>query len=262
MPKVLLSLALTVALQIPDAAVAQTSANAELAPTGTLRVGMNAANTTLVSQTPDGHVSGISVDLGKFIAAKLGVPYEPVLYPGSAAYTESFVKGGWDIIVTGRNAFAATMVDFSADVILIDFRFVAASGRQFVDAGQVDRAGTRIAVARNASADEYLSRTLKSAELVRTDGDIAAAIDLLRTNKADVYATVTDTALAISRQVPGASIVPGAFNTVGFAVAIPKGRSAVARDRLAQIVIEAKAAGLLQEAIDKSGLRGVRVAPD
>ena len=262
MRKILLSLALTVAVQMPDAALAQTGAIAEIAPTGTLRVGMNAANTTLVTRTPDGHVAGLAVDLGKFIAGKLSAAYEPVLYPGSAAYTDSFAKGGWDIIVTGRNAFAATMVDFSADVILIDFLFVAAPGRQFADASHVDRAGIRIGVARNASADEYLARTLMSAELVRTAGDIAAGIDLLRTDKADIYATVTDTALAIANRLPGATIIPGAFNTVGFAVAIPKGRSSVARDRLAQIVSEAKAAGILQQAIDRSGLKGVRVAPD
>ena len=74
MRKILLSLALTVAVQMPDAALAQTGANAEIAPTGTLRVGMNAANTTLVTQTTDGQVAGLSVDLGKFIAGKLGVP--------------------------------------------------------------------------------------------------------------------------------------------------------------------------------------------
>ena len=163
MRRILLSLVLIVAVQLPDAAFAQTNANAEIAPTGTLRVGMNAANATLVTRTPDGRVAGISVDLGKFIAGKLGVPYEPVLYPGSAAYTESFGKGGWDIIVTGRNAFAASMVDFSADVIVIEFVFVAAPGRQFADASRVDRAGIRVGVARNASADEYLGRKLSGA---------------------------------------------------------------------------------------------------
>ena len=262
MRRILLSLTLAVAVQMPDAALTQTAENAEIAPTGKLRVGMNSANTTLVTRTPDGRVAGISVDLATFIAGKLGVPYEPVLYPGSEAYTASFGQGAWDLIVTGRNAFAATMVDFSADVILIEFLFVAAPGRQFADASHVDRAGIRIGVARNASADEYLGRTLTSAELVRTAGDIAAGIDLLRNNKADMYATVTDTAIAMADRLPGARIIPGVFNTVGFAVAMPKGRSSVAKGRLAQIVSEAKAAGILQRAIDSSGLRGVRVAPD
>ena len=259
---ILLSLAMTVAIQMPDAAWAQTGGSIEIAPTGTLRVGMNAANTTLVSRTPDGQVAGLSVDFGKFIAGKLGVPFEPVLYPGSAAYTDSFAKGGWDIIITGRNAFAATMVDFGPDVILIEYVFVAAPGRQVVDASHVDRAEIRIGVARNASADEYLARTLKSAKLVRTAGDIAAGIELLRAGKADFYATVTDTALAIVNSLPGAALVAGAFNTVGFAVAIPKGRLALARNRIAQIVSEAKESGFVQQAIDKSGARGVRVAPN
>jgi ABC-type amino acid transport substrate-binding protein len=68
---------------------------------------MNAANATLVTRAADGSVSGISVDLGKFIAEKLGLAFEPVVYATAAAYTESFGKGDWDIIVTGRNAFAA-----------------------------------------------------------------------------------------------------------------------------------------------------------
>jgi polar amino acid transport system substrate-binding protein len=188
--------------------------------------------------------------------------YEPVVYASPATYTESFGKGEWDIIVTGRNAFAAKMLDFSPDVILIESVFVAAPGREFADAGHVDRTGIKIGVARNASADVFLSVTLKSAELVRVAGDTATAIDLLRTGKADMYATITDDALLIADRLPGARIIPGVFNTVGFAVAIPKGRSSAAQSRLAQIVNDAKAAGIVQKAIEKAGRKGVRVAPD
>jgi ABC-type amino acid transport substrate-binding protein len=107
---------------------AQINVNSEIAPTGKLRVGMNAANATSVTRAADGILSGISVDLGNSIAEKRGLAFEPVVYGTAAAYTESFGKGDWDIIVTGRNAFDAKMVDFSADVILIDFLFVAAPG--------------------------------------------------------------------------------------------------------------------------------------
>ena len=262
MRKILLSIALVIAVHISGGALAQTTVNTEIAPAGKLRVGMNAANATLVTRTADGNVSGISVDLGKFIAEKLGMSYEPVVYASAGPYTESFGKGEWDIIVTGRNAFAAKMVDFSPDVILIEYVFVAAPGREFADAGQVDRAGIKIGVGRNASADVFLSRTLKSAELVRVAGDIAVVIDLLRTGNADMYATITDNALGIADRLPGARIIPGVFNTVGFAVAIPKGRSSAAQSKLRQIVNDAKAAGIVQKAIEKSGLKGVRVAPE
>jgi polar amino acid transport system substrate-binding protein len=234
----------------------------EIAPTGKLRVGMNGANPTLVTRTADGSVSGISVDLGRFIAEKLGLAFEPVVYATAAAYTESFGKGEWDIIVTGRNAFAAKMLDFSADVILIDFVFVAAPGREFANAGQVDQPGIKIGVGRNNSGDVFLSRTLKSAELVRGGGDTATGIDLLRTGGADLYATITAGALDIVAGLPGARVIPGVFETVTFAVAIPQGGSDPAQSKLMQIVNDAKATGMVQETIEKSGLKGARVAPN
>jgi hypothetical protein len=39
---------------------------------------------------------------------------------------------------------------------------------------------------------------------------------------------------------PGAKVVPGVFNTVRAAVALPKGRSAATRARLVEIITEAK----------------------
>jgi polar amino acid transport system substrate-binding protein len=216
----------------------------------------------LVTRTADGNVRGISVDLGKFIAEKLGMAYEPVVYASAATWTESFGKGEWDIGVTGRNATVGKLLDFGPDVILIESVFVAAPGLEFTHASQVDRTGVKIGVARNASADVFLSRTLKSAEIVRVGGDTSSAIDALRSGNVDMYATLTENASIVAERLPGAKIIPGVFNTVGFAVVMPKGRSSIAQTKLTQIVNDAKAAGIVQEAITKSGLKGVRVAPD
>jgi hypothetical protein len=46
------------------------------------------------------------------------------------------------------------------------------------------------------------------------------------------------------------------------AVALPKGRSVAAQAWLAKIVKEAKAAGLVQKAIEQARVKGVRVAPN
>lgn len=213
---------------ISTVTTAQTSVITEIAPTGKLRVGMNAANANLVTRAADGSVSGVSVDLGKFIAEKLGLEFEPVVYPAAAAFTASFGKEEWDIIVTGRNPLAAKSVDFMQDVLLIDYMFIAAPGREFANAGQVDRPGIRIGVNRNASADAFLSRTLKSAELVRIAGGRATAIDLLRTGKIDLYAGTASSALKIADSLPGTKII-GTFRSVAFAVSIPKGRSSEAQ---------------------------------
>ena len=239
---------------------AQTNMNSEIAPTGKLRVGINGSNPTLYVRAADGSPSGIAADLGRFIAARLGIPFEPVVYATAGTFPASFGKGEWDIIVTGRNPHAAKFVDFMPDVILIDYVLLAAPGREFADTGQVDRAGVRIGAPRGASADAFLSQRLKSAELVRLAADANSVIGMLRDGKLDLYATGIDAVQVIANGLPGSKII-GTFETVTFAISTPKGISPAARSRLTQIVNEAKAAGIVQKAIDNSGRKGVRAAP-
>jgi polar amino acid transport system substrate-binding protein len=66
----------------------------------------------------------------------------------------------------------------------------------------------------------------------------------------------------IADGLPGAKIVPGAFNNELSSVALPKGRSSAAQGKLAEIVNEAKRTGIVQKAIEQVGLRGVLVAPN
>ena len=61
----------------------------EITPTGKFRVGLNGSNATHVIVNADGTISGLSADLGNFIARKLSVPFEPVLYASSAPFTRS-----------------------------------------------------------------------------------------------------------------------------------------------------------------------------
>ena len=232
----------------------------EIAPTGKFRVGMNANNATLVIRNADGTVSGLSTDLGRFIAARLGVPFEAVVYESSTPFTASFGKTEWDIILTGKNAVVAKLVDFSADLFLIEYVYVAAPGREFANPAAVDAPGIRIAAPRNASADVFLSRNLKAAELIRVDGDLAVGVEMLRAGKADVYTTNLNGGRKMVARMPEAKIV-GAFHTVTFSVAMQKGRTAAALDRLTGLVNEAKAAGVLQRALDKADAQGVRILP-
>jgi len=89
------------------------------------------------------------------------------------------------------------------------------------------------------------------------------AIELLRDGKADVFGADSGLIDAIASGYPGAKVVPGAFNTVRVAVALPKGRSNAAQARLAEILTQAKRSGIVQKAIEQAGLKnGVRVAPD
>ena len=219
----------------------------EITPTGRFRVGMNGSNATLVHRNADGTVSGLSADLGRFIADRLGVPFEAVVYASSAPFTESFGKSEWEIVLTGRNPFAATKVDFLSDLFLIDYVYVAARGDQFSGIADVDRPGVRIAVPLNASAQAFLSGRLVNAELVRVAGDNGAALELLRSGQADVYASSIQNSMEIASLIPGARVL-GTFETVTFAASVRKGTPSAVQARLAELVSEAKAAGLVRTA--------------
>jgi polar amino acid transport system substrate-binding protein len=262
MPRFLLALILAVAIQAPDAVLAEPTISSEIAPAGKLRAAMIGANPVLVKKNPDGSLVGVAPALGKFIAGKLGLAFEPVLYADAASYSRSFGTGAWDVAIGFRRASEAHLADYSPDFIAVVHRFVAAPGREFADAGAADRTGVRIAVIRDGAADRHLTRALKSAALVRIPFGPDAAAAVLREGRADLYGSNAEIVEAVAARLPGAKLVPGEFHSQPMAVALPKGRSPAAQARLAELVQEARRAGLIEKALAEAGVKGVRIALD
>jgi polar amino acid transport system substrate-binding protein len=254
-------LAMLLGLTTASWAVAQTPVDAELAPQGRIRVAMIGANPVLVTKKPDGTLAGVSMDLGSFIAAKLGAQLVPVVYADPNTYSQSFGKGEWDIAIGPKRTSDAAVVDFSPDFMLVDNIYIEAPGKDFADAAQVDRPGVKIGVALDGAPDKFLTGAVRSATIVRLPGQVSDAVEALRDGKADAYGSNGEFVYAIAAKLPGAKIVPGAFTTVHMAVLVPKGRSVAAVDRLSEIVKAAIAAGIPQQAIERQQLKGVRPTP-
>ena len=122
-----------------------------------------------------------------------------------------------------------------------------------------DQPGVRIATPRGDASDLRLSRMLKRAELIRAD-TIPATFDLLRAGQADVLAGVRPGLLERSARMPGYRVLEDRFGVILVAALVPKGQAG----RLAYIsefIEQAKASGLVQQTIERAGLRGVQVAP-
>jgi polar amino acid transport system substrate-binding protein len=251
-----LCLALAALLLLPTAAAAQDALRTEIAPGGKLRVALIGVRV----------LGGVGEPVGKFVAERLGLPFEAVTYPNPQAYEESFAAPAWDIAIGPRVLAPADKADVTPDAWLIELLYLAAAGRTFSTAGEVDRSGVKIGTIQNSPSDRFLSRTLKSATLVRlplSPKFPADAIDMLRGGAVDAFGADSGLIAAISGGFPEGKIVPGAFNTVRVALALPKGRSAAALKRLAELLSEAKRTGVVQKAIDQASLTtGVRVAQD
>ena len=241
---------------------AQQTPAAEIAPSGSLRVGFQIGSPILAKRAPDGSVNGVVVDLAKFIAEKLGTAYVPVVYGNQESYAQSFGKDEWDIVIGVRSRLAEEMTDMSPDFMVADAMYIAGPGREFADATSIDRPGVKVGVSQGGGSDQILSRTLKSAQVVRVPGGVRNAVEALHTGAADVWAANPVTLQEIEDALPGSKIVPGAWTTGRYAASLPKGRSAAAQNKLAEIVSEAKRTGLVQRAIDRAGFKGVRVAPE
>lgn len=253
---------LLIATLIPKVTFAQPAISSEIAPLGKLRVAMNGGNPVLIKRASDGKIiGGVAFEVGKFIAEKIGVTLELTPYLDSGTFTQSYGKGEWDIGIGPPIKLAAEKADFVSVLLLVDHVYTAAPGQEFADATQVDRPGVKIGVGLNSAQDVFLSRMLKSAELVRMPGGRTDAIETLRSGRANLWASNATQAQRIIGGLSGATVVPGAFNQDLSSIALPKGRSPAAQGRLAEIVNEAKRTGIVQKAIEQAGLKGVRVAP-
>jgi len=68
-----------------------------LAPTGKLRVGLYLSPVQVIKAPASGEMKGVGFDLGKEFARRMGIPFEPVVYPSIGALVDNARTGQWDI---------------------------------------------------------------------------------------------------------------------------------------------------------------------
>lgn len=246
-------------------ATMQTSATPEtreaLAPTGKLRVAFLVTAPTHATKDPaSGELKGPAVDLGREMARRIGVPFEPVAYTSFPPILAGAKSGEWDIAMMGMSSERAQNVDFTAPYMIVEFGYLVPNGSSMSTVADVDRPGVRIAVLEKSSPDAYLSRTLRNAAVVRMP-TLAETVQALRAGKADAAYGTKAGMLSQSVNLPGSRVLEGQFGGEETAIAVPKGRQ-VSAAYARQFVEAAKSEGLIKSAIEKAQLRGVIVAPN
>jgi polar amino acid transport system substrate-binding protein len=172
---------------------------------------------------------------------------------------ECLKAGACDVALMGAERSRAVEVDFSPPVVHLDYTCLVPAGSEIRTVAGADRPGIRIAVVRNHASTLALGRMLEHAEQIAVEVP-DAALDLLRSGRADVFASVRPALMEYSARLPGSRVLEDryGFNPVVMAVAKDQaGRLAF----ISEFIEEAKASGLVQRAIEGSGVRGVHVAP-
>ena len=236
-------------------------ARAELAPTGVLRAGINMSNFLLVTgKTPEGDPEGVSPDMARAVAERLGVPLRLVPFKSPGELADAAVEDVWDIGNIGAEPERAKHIAFSPAYVEIEATYLVPAGSPIQRVDEVDREGVRIAVSARSAYQLWLSDNIRHAELVMAKG-IDASFDAFVEQKLDALAGLRPRLVDDVNKLPGARVLDGKFTAVQQAIGTKRDREAGAAF-LRDFVEEAKASGLVASLIEKHGVTGrLTVAP-
>ncbi|HVF64225.1 MAG TPA: ABC transporter substrate-binding protein [Casimicrobiaceae bacterium] len=232
---------------------------AELGPTGKLRAAINFGNPILANRDANGEPRGVSVDLAREAARRLGLTIELVPFNSAGNVVEAVKAQQVDLAFVAIDPVRAADLESTAPYVIIEGAYLVRNDSPLQANDQVDRAGTRIAVGRGSAYDLYLTREMKSATLVRAPTS-PAVTDLFLAEKLEVAAGVKQQLEADAKRVGGVRLLPGRFMVIEQAMGVPKGRLA-AQAWLSAFIEEMKASGFVADALKRHGIQGAAVAP-
>ena len=231
----------------------------ELGTTGKLRAAINFGNPILASRDASGQPRGVSVDLAREAARRLGLPVELVLFNSAGNAVEAVKARQVDLAFVAIDPVRAADMDYTAPCVIIEGAYLVRNDSALQRNEEVDRAGTRIAVGRGSAYDLYLTREAKSATLVRAPTS-PLVTDLFLAENLEVAAGVKQQLEADAKRVGGVRLLPGRFMVIEQAMGVPKGRLA-AQAWLSGFIEEMKASGFVAAALQRHGIEGAAVAP-
>jgi polar amino acid transport system substrate-binding protein len=227
----------------------------EFAPTGRLRAAINQGNSVLAQKGPNGEALGVTVELARELAKRLGVPVDLVIFDGAGKAFDA-LKTSLDIGFLAIEPVRAAEVDFTAPYVLIEGTYVVPKDSALKKIEDVDAPGVRIAVNKGSAYDLFLTRTLKHATLLRGDDGVA----LFKSDKLEAAGGVRQPLEQYARKDPAVRVMDGRFMAIQQAMGMPKGRPR-AHDYLKGFVEEMKASGFVADALKRSNQPDAVVAP-
>ena len=236
------------------------TARSDLAPTGKLRAAINFGNPILaVKDASTGEPRGVSVDLSRELARRLGVPVELVIYEAAGKVVEGLKSAAWDVAYVAIDPARAVDINYTAPYVVIEGAYLVPQGSPIRSNDEVDRAHVHVVVGAGSAYDLFLSRTLKHAKIVRAPTS-PAVTDMFIAQKLEVAAGVKQQLEADARRIPGLRLLDGRFMVINQAIGTPKGRGEAGVKYLRDFIEQMKASGFVAQALERHRVEGASVA--
>jgi polar amino acid transport system substrate-binding protein len=228
----------------------------QIAPTGKLRVAIGispAGGAYWSTRKESGGYAGVPVDLGKEMAAQLGVPVEYVPYPNSGQIVDAVGKGVWDVTFLPKDPEREGRMSFGPIYEVADATYIVKAGSAVKDFAALDQPGVKIAAVNDTTTMRGVIAHLKNAKVTgyQTYDEI---FKLLKNGEIDAFALSRDQLNAMAKQIPGTRVLDETFKQTVTAVAVPPNHS-LALAFVSKFLTDATTDGTLRKAYDNNGLK-------
>src|SRR5436305_13147740 len=195
----------------------------EIAPTGKLRVAIAispAGGAFWSTKTESGGYAGVPVDLGKEMAAQLGIPVEYVVHQNSGQIVDALSKGAWDVSFLPKDPEREGKMSFGPIYEVADATYIVKPGSSVTNFQTLDQPGVKVAAVNNTTTMRGAIAHLKHAKVTgyQTYDEI---FGLLKSGEIDAFALSRDQLNAMAKQIPGTLVLDETFKQTVPEVAVP-----------------------------------------
>lgn len=242
--------------KVTTAQIAQ--ATTLLAPTGRLRVGLypGSPDSLIQSDNPQDN-KGMGFEIGRALAKYLNIPFEPVVFPKNGDVLAAAKEGKIDFVFVNATPVRAEYLDFVAPIIFSEQSYLAGPKCEIRSIAEIDRPYMKIGVSGGSTSQAVLPTILKNAQLIPTKS-LKETEQMLLSGEIDAFATNKGILFELADKIPGTVVLDGAWGLERIAIGIPKAR-AQALPVIAQFSQEILASGLVEQAVKRAGMRGVKL---
>jgi len=227
----------------------------QIAPTGKLRVAIaiSPAGGAFWSRKTETGYAGVPVDLGKEMAAQLGVPVDYVVHNNSGQIVDAASKGTWDVTFLPKDPEREGKMSFGPVYEVDDATYIVRPGSPVTNFSALDQPGVKVAAVNNTTTMRGAMAHLKNAKVTgyQTYDEI---FNLLKNGEIDAFALSRDRLNGMAKTIPGTRVLDETFRQTVTAVAVPPDRP-LALAFASKFLAEATTNGMLRKAYDNNGLK-------
>jgi polar amino acid transport system substrate-binding protein len=228
---------------------------AMLAPTGRLHVGLVRDDPVSVIGDPVApDVQGVGFTLGRALANRLQVPFEPVLFARVADVAAALGERRIDLAFLPLGPRRAHDIVFTSAFLTVEQGYLVPAGSPVKTVPEMDRAGRRVGTA-SSDVEAQLAASFRHAKVMPAPS-AAAGVAMLAGGQLDAFAGSKAVLQRMGRALPGARLVDGRWGVERIAAAIPGSREP-ALAYVQRFVTDAEREGLVDRAVEAAGVRGV-----